>query len=40
MRNYPAILAESGPDPRVVAVIVPDGVTAFELGVACDVFGD
>ncbi|HEX5290666.1 MAG TPA: helix-turn-helix domain-containing protein [Streptosporangiaceae bacterium] len=39
MRNYPATLAGSGPDPRVVAVIVHDGVTVFELGVACDIFG-
>jgi AraC family transcriptional regulator, transcriptional activator FtrA len=39
VRNYPASLAGSGPDPRVVAVIVHDGVTVFELGVACDIFG-
>jgi AraC family transcriptional activator FtrA len=40
VRNYPANWAGRGPDPRVVAVIVHDGVTVFELGVACDVFGD
>ena len=35
MRNYPASLD----DPRAVAIVACDGVTAFELGVACDVFG-
>ena len=29
-----------GDDTHAVAVVVYDGVTAFELGVACDVFGD
>ena len=32
VRNYPANLD--------VAIVAGDGVTAFELGVACDVFGD
>ena len=32
MRNYPANYD--------VAIVVCDGVTVFELGVACDVFGD
>jgi AraC family transcriptional regulator, transcriptional activator FtrA len=32
VRNYPANLD--------VAIVVCDGVTVFELGVACDVFGD
>jgi transcriptional regulator GlxA family with amidase domain len=40
VRDDPASVAPSGPDPRTVAVIVQDGVTAFELGVACDIFGD
>jgi transcriptional regulator GlxA family with amidase domain len=40
VRDDPASFAPSGPDPRAVAVIVHDGVTAFELGVACDIFGD
>ncbi len=31
MRNYP--------DRRAVAIVACDGVTVFELGVACDVFG-
>jgi transcriptional regulator GlxA family with amidase domain len=35
VRNYPASLG----DPGTVAIVVCDGVTAFELGVACDVFG-
>src|ERR1039458_8405819 len=51
VRNYPASLgdpqrkAASGramdpqDDARAVAVVVCEGVTAFELGVACDVFG-
>jgi AraC family transcriptional regulator, transcriptional activator FtrA len=43
MRNDPASFWEpgrAGLDPRAVAVLVHDGVTAFELGVACDIFGD
>jgi AraC family transcriptional activator FtrA len=43
MRDDPASFREPGRadlDPRAVAVLVHDGVTAFELGVACDVFGD
>jgi AraC family transcriptional regulator, transcriptional activator FtrA len=43
MRDDPASIARPGSrglDPRVVAVLVPDGVTAFELGVASDIFGD
>ena len=32
MRNYPA--------NNDVAIVACDGVTVFELGVACDVFGD
>jgi transcriptional regulator GlxA family with amidase domain len=40
MRDDPASFPRPDPDPRVVAVIVHDGVTVFELGVACDVFGD
>jgi transcriptional regulator GlxA family with amidase domain len=43
VRDDPASFARprpAGPDPRTVAVIVHDGVTAFELGVACDIFGD
>jgi transcriptional regulator GlxA family with amidase domain len=28
------------PDPRAVAVVVFDGVGLFELGVACDIFGN
>ncbi|HMG62474.1 MAG TPA: DJ-1/PfpI family protein, partial [Streptosporangiaceae bacterium] len=40
MRDYPASFTGPGPDPRTVAVIVHDGVTVFELGVACDIFGD
>jgi AraC family transcriptional activator FtrA len=35
MRDYPA---NSGP-AHAVAIVVYDGVTVFELGVACDVFG-
>jgi transcriptional regulator GlxA family with amidase domain len=35
VRHYPASLG----DPAAVAIVVSDGVTAFELGVACDVFG-
>ena len=31
MRNYP--------DRRAVAIVACDGVTVFELGVACDIFG-
>jgi transcriptional regulator GlxA family with amidase domain len=30
---------EPGRDAHVVAIVIYDGVTAFELGVACDVFG-
>jgi AraC family transcriptional activator FtrA len=40
MRDYPASFTRTGPDPRTVAVIVHAGVTVFELGVACDIFGD
>jgi transcriptional regulator GlxA family with amidase domain len=43
MRDNPASFSgpgRPGLDERAVAVLVPDGVTAFELGVACDVFGD
>ena len=40
MRDYPASFSRPGPDAHAVAVIVYDGVTAFELGVACDIFGD
>jgi transcriptional regulator GlxA family with amidase domain len=32
--------AASQPAPRSVAIVVYDGVSLFELGVACDVFGD
>jgi AraC family transcriptional regulator, transcriptional activator FtrA len=31
---------EPGRDAHAVAIVIYDGVTAFELGVACDVFGD
>ncbi len=37
MRNYPANPGDAAHD---VAIVASDGVTAFELGVACDVFGD
>jgi AraC family transcriptional regulator, transcriptional activator FtrA len=40
MRDYPASFPRTRPDPHAVAVIVHDGVTVFELGVACDIFGD
>jgi AraC family transcriptional activator FtrA len=52
VRNYPASLRDPergegipsgramGSDARTVAIVACDGVTAFELGVACDVFGD
>ena len=40
MRDDPATFPRTGPDPRTVAVIVHAGVTVFELGVACDIFGD
>jgi AraC family transcriptional activator FtrA len=43
MRDNPASFSgpgRPGLDERAVAVLVHDGVTAFELGVACDVFGD
>jgi AraC family transcriptional activator FtrA len=43
MRDNPASFREAaraGLDPRAVAVLVHDGVTAFELGVACDIFGE
>jgi AraC family transcriptional activator FtrA len=40
VRDYPANLGSPGPDPRAVAVLVYPGVTVFELGVACDIFGD
>ncbi|MEP7022373.1 MAG: helix-turn-helix domain-containing protein [Actinomycetota bacterium] len=29
-----------GPADHAVAIVVSDGVTAFELGVACEIFGD
>jgi transcriptional regulator GlxA family with amidase domain len=31
---------EPGRDAHAVAIVIHDGVTAFELGVACDIFGD
>ena len=37
MRNFPA---NPVPAHRDVAIVAGDGVTVFELGVACDVFGD
>ena len=37
MRNFPA---NNVPAHRDVAIVAGDGVTVFELGVACDVFGD
>jgi len=52
VRNYPASLGDRQPeeagsagcaverDAHTVAIVVCDGVTVFELGVACDVFGD
>ena len=40
MRDDPATFPRTGPDPRTVAVVVHAGVTVFELGVACDIFGD
>jgi transcriptional regulator GlxA family with amidase domain len=40
VRDDPASFPPAALDPRAVAVIVHDGVTAFELGVACDIFGD
>jgi len=40
VRDYPASFGRPGLDARAVAVIVYPGVTVFELGVACDIFGD
>ena len=51
MRNYPASLRAAGKpeahqaramrrDAHAVAIVICDGVTVFELGVACDVFGN
>jgi AraC family transcriptional regulator, transcriptional activator FtrA len=44
MRDYPASFGSPEPaarlDARAVAVVACPGVTAFELGVACDIFGD
>jgi AraC family transcriptional regulator, transcriptional activator FtrA len=40
MRNDPAKLSRSQPGPGTVAIVVRDGVTLFELGIACEIFGD
>ena len=43
VRDYPASFRAPGRAARgghAVAVLVHDGVTAFELGVACDIFGN
>jgi AraC family transcriptional activator FtrA len=39
MRNDPAIVPVAAPTGPAVAAVVCDGVTAFELGVASEVFG-
>jgi AraC family transcriptional regulator, transcriptional activator FtrA len=39
MRNDPASFASASAPAHAVAIVVCDGVTAFELGVACEIFG-
>ena len=39
MRDKAATLPESAPEPESVALIVYDGVSPFEVGVVCDIFG-
>ena len=39
MRDKAATPPESAPEPESVALIVYDGVSPFEVGVVCDIFG-
>jgi AraC family transcriptional activator FtrA len=38
-RSATSLAVPTGPAPHAVAILVYDGVTAFELGVACEIFG-